>query len=152
MRISHFDPFGPIFTHPTEQKNPEQKLSLHQKISEEIARNEAMRLALLAMSDQEKDRRRRRRKFRILNRKQANVLFSQLRHVGLDVKRFLNGEDKELEEKEFAFRLSKGKKTVKIQASAVMAIAAAGEAWVAARNRDLSEVVSNLFYTKGPED
>lgn len=54
MRIIPFDPYGSmafqaIAKDPQERKNG----SISEKISEEIARNEALRMALLAIADQE---------------------------------------------------------------------------------------------------
>lgn len=57
MRIIPFDPYG-AFPPQGAQKDPHSNIPLNQKISDEIAKNEAMRLALLAIADKEKEEKR----------------------------------------------------------------------------------------------
>ncbi|BAE81327.1 conserved hypothetical protein [Chlamydia felis Fe/C-56] len=160
MRIIPFDPYG-AFPPQGTCKDPHSQTPLNQKISDEIARNEAMRLALLAIADQEKGEKQRQHRIKILNRKQARVLLSQLRHVDLDFRRLKNKGYKEKEDqeddsqesskKERSFNVAKNKKTVKIGASAAQAIANAAEAWVIARNRGVLDMASLLFWHKDDE-
>ncbi|WP_348663999.1 hypothetical protein [Chlamydia vaughanii] len=161
MRIIPFDPYGAMPPQQT-QKDPHSHTSLNRRISDEIAKNEAMRLALLAIADQEKDERQRKHRYKILNRKQAKVLLSQLRNVDLDFQNLKNRVSREEEEsdeegreedsrKEPIFEVSKNKKPIKIGASAAQAIANAAEAWVIARNRGVLDMASLLFWHKDDE-
>ncbi|MEF9519943.1 hypothetical protein SBV45_04480 [Chlamydia crocodili] len=159
MRILPFDPYG-AFPPQGVSKDPHSNIPLNQKISDEIAKNEAMRLALLAIADQEKDERQRRHRFKILNRKQAKVLLSQLRNVDLDFRSLKNAgfkededsqEDRESQKQEKTFNIARSKKPVKIGASAAQAIANAAEAWVIARNRGVLDMASLLFWNKDDE-
>lgn len=149
MRIIPFDPYG-AFPPQGVQKDPHSNIPLNQKISDEIAKNEAMRLALLAIADKEKEEKKRKHRFKILNRKQAKVLLSQLCNVDLDFKSLKNAgsEDKDEEPSEKSFDISGSKKPIKIGASAAQAIANAAEAWVIARNRGVLDMASLLFWSK----
>ncbi|AAP05198.1 hypothetical protein [Chlamydia caviae] len=160
MRILPFDPYGALPPQGV-NKDPHSNIPLNQKISDEIAKNEAMRLALLAITDQEKDKRKRKHRFKILNRKQAKVLLSQLRNVDLDFQSLKNAGLKEEEDNEEdneesskqgkTFHIASSKKPVKIGASAAQAIADAAEAWVIARNRGVLDMASLLFWHKDDE-
>ncbi|WP_139414657.1 hypothetical protein [Chlamydia abortus] len=149
MRIIPFDPYG-AFPPQGVQKDPHSNIPLNQRISDEIAKNEAMRLALLAIADKEKEEKKRKHRFKILNRKQAKVLLSQLCNVDLDFKSLKNAgcEDKDEEPSEKSFDISGSKKPIKIGVSAAQAIANAAEAWVIARNRGVLDMASLLFWSK----
>ncbi|SFW01215.1 Uncharacterised protein [Chlamydia abortus] len=149
MRIIPFDPYG-AFPPQGVQKDLHSNIPLNQKISDEIAKNEAMRLALLAIADKEKEEKKRKHRFKILNRKQAKVLLSQLCNVDLDFKSLKNAgcEDKDEEPSEKSFDISGSKKPIKIGTSAAQAIANAAETWVIARNRGVLDMASLLFWSK----
>ncbi|AHK63129.1 hypothetical protein BOKEGFJH_00250 [Chlamydia avium] len=157
MRILPFDPYGAIPPQKIQQDSKHHnQMTLHEKITDEIAKNEAIRLALLAISDQEQDRQRRQHRFKMLNKKQARVLLSQLRNLNLDFEFLTNPKSgrnhrDQQNEKNVSFKIAKGRKTFKIDTSAAKAIANAAEAWVIARNRGVLDMASLLFESKDDE-
>lgn len=159
MRILSFDPYGAMPSQTIQKDSKQHQMTLNQRISDEIAKNEAIRLALLAIADQEKDRKRQQHKFKILNKKQANILLSQLRNLDLDFQHLMHPkaknkhqeEQKKEKQKRVSFKIAKGKKTFKINTSAAQAIANAAEAWVIARNRGVLDMASLLFWSKDDE-
>lgn len=155
MRILSFDSYGAIPPQQIHQDSKQQQTTLNQRISDEIAKNEAIRLALLAIADQEQDKQRRQHRFKMLNKKQAHVLLSQLRHLNLDFKYLANPQPKkhnqDTKKKKTSFTIAKGKKTFRLGASAAQAIAHAAEAWVIARNRGVLDMASLLFWNKDDE-
>lgn len=121
MRILSFDPYGAMPSQTIQQDSKQHQMTLNQRISDEIAKNEAIRLALLAIADQEKDRKRQQHKFKILNKKQANILLSQLRNLDLDFQHLMHPkaknkhqeEQKKEKQKRVSFKIAKGKKLLK---------------------------------------
>lgn len=157
MRILSFDPYGAMPPQAIQQDSKQHQMTLNQRIADEIAKNEAIRLALLAIADQEKDRKRQQHKFKILNKKQANILLSQLRNLDLDFQHLIHPkaknkhQEEQNKQKKVSFKIAKGKKTFKINTSAAQAIANAAEAWVIARNRGVLDMASLLFWSKDDE-
>ncbi|SPN73474.1 hypothetical protein C10C_0301 [Chlamydia serpentis] len=157
MRIIRFDPYGAVLAQNV-GRDSQQNLPLAKKISEEIATNEAIRLALLAIGDREKEEKKQKHRYKLLGQKQAKILLSQLRHVRLDFKTLRNfnrkKEDQEQDEKNKkrpCVKVTK-KKSISLGAAASQAIAAAAEAWVIARNKGILETASTLFYQKDEEE
>ncbi|CRI32831.1 Uncharacterized protein BN1224_CV14_A_03400 [Chlamydia pneumoniae] len=157
MRIIRFDPYGALSAQSI-AKDSRQNSPLVEKISEEIATNEAIRLALLAIGDREQEEKKQRHRYKLLGQKQAKVLLSQLRHVHLDFKKLYcdskKKEDQEKDEKnkqKRSIKVTKKKKGISLGAAASQAIAAAAEAWVIARNKGVLETASTLFYQKDEE-
>ncbi|WP_066483470.1 hypothetical protein [Candidatus Chlamydia sanziniae] len=161
MRIFGFSPYGIIRAEKV-IKDTRQDPTLMVKISKEIAANEAIRLALLAISDQEKEKKRHHH-FKLLSQKQANVLLSQLRHLHLDFSRLRSkekydrkgsqdSEEKKERKKKHSVQVVGKKKKISIGTSASQAIAAAAEAWVIARNQGILDMASMLFYQKDNEE
>ncbi|WP_100934715.1 hypothetical protein [Candidatus Chlamydia corallus] len=159
MRIIRFDPYGALSTQNI-ARDSHQNSPLAEKISDEIATNEAIRLALLAIGDREQEEKKQKHRYKLLGQKQAKVLLSQLRHVRLDFKKLHDGSkkkedrDEEKDEKKQqkrSIKIIKKKKNISLGAAASQAIAAAGEAWVIARNKGVLELASNLFYQKDEE-
>lgn len=160
MRIIPFDPYGSmafqaIAKDPQERKNG----SISEKISEEIARNEALRMALLAIADQEDKEKKQKHRFKILTKKQTRILLGQLRHFRLDFQKLQAGvviewswDDKSERSKSLGSRITrKSKKTICISAAAAQAIAHTAEAWVIARNEGILEMTLSLFQHKDNE-
>lgn len=148
MRILPFDCYGVLSSQSVSGEHP-QKLPIGERIAEEIAKNEALRAALLAIADQEREQSQKRRSFKVLSRRQARILLSQLRNVNLDFHRLKqHPEGGRGSKHKPKFICSKKKRNIRIGASASMAIANAAEAWVMARNRGILDVASVLFLSK----
>lgn len=161
MRIIPFDPYGSI---PFQEiaKDPQERKSgnISEKIAEEIARNEALRMALLVIAEQEDKEKRQKHRFKILTKKQTRVLLGQLRHFRLDFQKLQMGgsvewswDDESEHPKSLGKRITKkSKKSIRIGATAAQAIAHAAEAWVISRNEGILEMTLTLFQNnKGDE-
>ncbi len=150
MRILRFDPYGSLEVN-SFSGNPKQlDYSLGEKISSEISRNEALRLALLVIADQEQEQRQKRHRFKILQQKQKKILLSQLRHFRLDFRTLRREDESEdaAEKRNVAFEVPGKKKVVKMTPAASRAIAHAAEAWVIARNKGVLDMAVSLFLAK----
>lgn len=166
MKILCFDPYGSFPCQGT-GKDPHQENSyfpLSMKISAEIAKNEAIRMALLAIGEQEKENKKNRHRFKLLNQKQVKVFLSQLRNVQLDFRKLRGDKDHHKKDKDRDPRKRKeedsehcskvkitGKKKIHLGTAASQAIAAAAEAWVIARNKGVLEMTFSLFQKKDDE-
>ncbi|EPP35665.1 hypothetical protein CP10139811_0068 [Chlamydia ibidis] len=149
MRILPFDAYGSVVAQGVAQDPKERNLSLLDKVSEEIARNEAMRLALIAIADREQEKKKKQHRYKILNRKQASVLLSQLKNLEIDFdllqKTYPIDFDDQRKKREIKLKDSNTKRLIRIKSSAAQAIADAAEAWVIARNKGILDMASILF-------
>ncbi|MBQ8498396.1 hypothetical protein [Chlamydia sp.] len=161
MRIIPFDPYG-LMAFQAIAKDPHERHSgsISEKIAEEISRNEALRMALLVIADQEDKEKKQGHKFKILTKKQTKVLLSQLRHFRFNFHKLQQGTgivecswDDETERfKSLGSRITrKSKKAIRIGTAAAQAIAHAAEAWVIARNERVLEMTLSLFHNKEDE-
>ena len=92
MRIIPFDPYGSmIFQEIAKDPQERKSTSISEKIAEEISRNESLRMALLAIAEQEDREKKQRHRFKILTKKQTKVLLGQLRHFRLDFQKLQMG-------------------------------------------------------------
>ncbi|WP_201457151.1 hypothetical protein [Chlamydia sp. 17-3921] len=155
MKINGFDPYGTFLPQEVAKDSHQGAPTLSKKISEEIATNEAIRLALLAISDQEQENKKNKHRFKLLNQKQAKILLSQLRHVQLDFRKLRGDKEKDQQEEKEPEKYSQvkasGKKKICLGASASQAIAAAAEAWVIARNKGILDMATTIFWKKDNE-
>lgn len=157
MRIIPFDPYGSmIFQGIAKDPQERKSTSISEKIAEEIARNESLRMALLAIAEQEDREKKQRHRFKILTKKQTKVLLGQLRHFRLDFQKLQMGgtiewswDDETEHSKSLGSRITKKtKKSIRIGSAAAQAIAHAAEAWVIARNEGILEMTLSLFPNK----
>lgn len=149
MRINiHFNPYGHIGSEPIVDQRSTIP-SATDNLSKEIAKNEAIIAALLAIIDQEeKEKKEKKHRFQFLNKKQqAKVLLSNLNNIKFNFCNHVNStKEKVSDRKQKAFIVCKNKQKLEIGCSAAQAIAQAAEAWIVARNTELLEVAASLFF------
>lgn len=150
MQINvNFNPYGYIGSEQIgEQRSANQPLVLD-NLSKEIAKNAAIIAALLAIIDQEeKEKKEKRHRFQFLNKKQqVKVLLSNLHNIRFNFCNHVQSKQSNNQhQKSIIVCQNHKKKYFKIGCSAAQAIAQAAEAWVVARNKELLEVASSLFF------
>lgn len=157
MRVNNFNPYGCIYSEPSTKQNQQHNEAFAKQISKNVVRNGAVIAALLAAidCDQEKNKKKQHR-FRVLNKKkQARLLLASLNHIQFGILKYVQSEERVGQEKKKEFLICQTKncnRNFTISNSAVKAITNAAEAWVIARNKELSETASLLFWAKEQEN
>lgn len=157
MRVNNFNPYGCINCEQTSKQSQHQPDDTTAHISKNIMKNEAVIAALLAAIDRDQREKNKKKKYsiRLLNKKkQARLLLSSLCHIKFGLFRYAHHSDdgSDKEKKEFFICCTKNcKRSFNISNSAAKAIMNAAEAWVLARNKELSETASLLFFAKENE-